>query len=145
MENLEAVEQRVWQRIRGQADTAPLQALATAERSAATTYLMLSQMVNGHARAMLRQMYQQERRHERCLCGMRMLHDGHALMIRTVPPQIGNVTAALRKCYADSLRRAEQYEQHSHDDPYGAAFSLLGHQEREHCVMLLEICGSLPG
>lgn len=142
MENLDSgLEQRVWQRVRGEAQSAPLQALAAAEQNLAAVYLMLSRSVQGPEKAMLRQMFERERSHGRCLNGMSMLSDDRALSVRTVPPANDRPDIALRKCYAQTLKSIREYENRVEDPEYGHVFRHLARQEREHCRMILEILG----
>lgn len=144
MEKIDAgMEQRVWQRVRGEEQPAPLQQLAAAEKNAAAVYLMLSRSAQGPEKAMLRQMFERERSHSRCLNGMSILSDDRVLSVRTVPPANDRPEVALRKCYAHTLRAIREYESRENDPEYGPVFRHILHQEREHCRMILEILGSM--
>ena len=143
MENIDAnMEQRVWQRVRGEGKPGGLQALAAAEQSAAAVYLMLSRSAQGLEKAMLRQLFERERSHGRCLNGMSILSDDRALSVRTAPPANDRPEVALRKCYAQTLRAIREYESRREDGEYGHVFREMARQEREHCRMILELLGS---
>lgn len=139
----ENMEQRVWQRVLGTAEETSLQALAVAERNSGAAYLMLSRTAQGHAKTILRQLYERERQHERCLCGIGIARDGKALSIRTVPMDSQSPTVILRKCYAATLRALQEYERRRGDGQYGPVFDAMAQQEREHCRMILELLGTL--
>lgn len=141
----EALEQRVWQRIRGGADPvsgqAGLQALALAEHSAAAVYLMLARMAQGPEKALLRQLFERERQHGRILNGINILQEGTALAIRPVPPDNDRAETALRKCYSRTLQAMTHYAARENDPHYGVIFRQLLHQEQEHCRMIAEVLG----
>lgn len=143
MENFDAaLEQRVWQRVRGEGQAATLQAMAAAEQSAAATYLMLSRVAQGPEKAQLRQLFERERNHGRCLNGISILSEDKPLSVRTLPPQNDRPEIALRKCYAQTLRAIREYSGRTEDPEYGHVFRHMLHQEKEHCRMILEILGS---
>lgn len=146
MENLDTnLEQRVWQRVRGQQEPEgqTLQALCVGERSAAAVYLMLARTAQGREKEMLRKLSQRERGHADCLNGIGICSCGEPLSARTAAPRPERAQIALRKCYAGSLRAAREYESRTEDREYGAVFDYLARQERENCVMILEILGGM--
>lgn len=137
----EELEQRVWQRVRGAAAKPPLQTMAAAERSAAAGYLMLSRMMQGRQKELLRQLYHREQNHGRLLKGISVLRDGKRLSVHTVPPEGKTPESILRRCYAATLQAAESYAEQSKDREYGPIFEKLAREERENCAMILEILG----
>ena len=144
MENIdEGLQQRVWQRVRGEGEPKGLQQLAATEQNLAAVYLMLSRSAQGPEKAMLRQLFERERSHGRCLNGMSVLRDDRPLSIRTVPPANDRMEIALRKCYAQTLKTLRSYSEREEDPEYGAVFRHLAQQEREHCRIILEILGKL--
>lgn len=137
----EELEQRVWQRVRGQAPQQSLQTMAAAERGSAAVYLMLSRMMQGRKKELLRQLYHREQNHGRFLKGISVLRDGKALAVRTVPPEGKTPENLLRRCYAGSLKAAEEYASRSGDREYGPVFAKMAREEWENCAMILEILG----
>lgn len=135
----EAMEKRVWERVRGETPSRSLQMLATAERANAAVYLRLMRLAQGPQKLLLRQLFERERRHGQILCGIHMLTADKPLSVRTAPPAADTLAVALRKCYAATLQAAGEYERRSQDPEYGPAFRQLAAQEREHCTMLLEL------
>lgn len=141
----EQMVHRVWQRVRGEGQVQSLQALAAAERSNAAVYLRLARMTQGEQKARLRQLFERERQHGRCLNGVSILTEGKALSVRTLPPAADSVTVALRKCYTASLKAAAEYDRRSPDGEYGCVFQRMAQEEREHCRLILEILGAAEG
>ena len=143
-QNLE-LEQRVWKRVRGEEQPGPVsvQALVAAEQNEAAEHLMLSRQMQGREKAMLRKMFEEDRCHAAILRGMNELMTGKRLAMRTSPPAPQTPETALRKSYARKLQALSEYESRCADAEYGAAFSKMAQQEREHCAMILEILGSL--
>ena len=138
----EELEQRVWQRVRGQSPQQSLQTLAAAERSSAAVYLMLSRMMQGRQKELLRQLYHREQNHSRYLNGISILRDGGALSARPSPPEGQKPENILRRCYAGSLKAAREYETLAQDPQYGGIFARMAREEQENCAMILEILGT---
>ncbi len=136
-------EKRIWERVWGENQPQSLQVLAAAEKANAAVYLRLARMAQGPEKAMLRQLFERERRHGQLLGGIHLLTTDKALSVRTASPAADPMGVALRKCYATTLKAIAEYERHSQDREYGPAFAQLAAQEREHCVMLLELLGSV--
>lgn len=138
------LEQRVWQRVRGDTERPGLQALLTAEQSAAAAYRQLLRSARENEKALLRRLYAREQAHARCLLGMHRLQTGQPLSVRTPPPESDHPEATLRKCYQLSLKAIQAYSAWENDRDHGHVFSQLRVQEQEHCRMLLELLGMLP-
>ena len=140
------MQQRVWKRVRGEAQTPPplgLQGLAAAEQNEAAVYLMLSRQLQGKEKATLRKLFEQEQAHAAILRGMHTVMTGQRISPRTLPPEPQTPELTLRKCYARKLKVLAEYESRTDDREYGAVFLRLAQQEREHCTMILEILGDL--
>ena len=141
----EEMAQRVWQRVRGSGDGAQpemsLQALAVEEKRAAAMYLMLSRLMQGRSKMLLRQLAEQSRSHAACLNGMSLMAGGKVLSTKINPPMEEPPKITLRKCYAHTLRCADMYGRQ--DGPYAHVFDALARQSREQGGVILEILGSL--
>ena len=143
MENLDtALQQRVWQRVRGEEKELALQPLVAAEQSLAATYRMLLGSMQGQDRMLLRRLFETERRHGRILSGLHLLREGKPLAVRAVPLSGERPEALLRKCYAQTLRSLREYGALEKDPEHGHVFRELARQEEEHCRILLEILGN---
>lgn len=138
----ESMEKRVWERVRSEAPQKSLQVLAAAEKANAAVYLRLSRLAQGPEKALLRQLFERERRHGHLLGGIHFLTEDKALSVRTAAPPADTMALALRKCYAATLQAVAEYDRRSQDPEYGHAFARMAAQEREHCTMLLELLGS---
>lgn len=137
----ETLEKRVWQRVQGVPELTGLPGLAAAERGQAAVYLALSRMAQGEHKSLLRQLYQKERSHSRCLGGICRLLDGRRLQKEGPLPVIERAETALRKCYAQTLRAIQSYQQLESHREYGHVFQMLRQEEEENCRLLLEILG----
>ncbi len=139
----EAMEKRVWERVRGEQQDPSLQVLTAAEKANAAVYLRLARMAQGPEKAPLRQLFERERRHGQMLGGIYLLTEDRPVSVRTAAPAADPMTVALRKCYAASLKAAAEYAKRCNDPEYGPAFAHLAAQEQENCAMLLELLGTL--
>lgn len=139
------METRVWKRVRGETceeqPQAGLQGLAAAELAESTVYLMLSRQLQGHEKAILRQLFEEEQNHACCLKGIYLLTTGTPLSLRTPPPVPETPELALRKCYARTLQALKEYESRREHPEYGHVFRQLAEDERKHCFMILELLG----
>lgn len=137
---------RVWQRVRGSADTVPtgmsgLQSLIAASATAAAYYQQLQRRFSGSSHALLQKMANQERSITACLKGI-------CTLVRGAPPALSpsaavteTTEAALRKCYRMALQAAADYDSRSSDGEYGQVFSRLAAQKHAHCTSILELLG----
>ncbi len=137
----ESMEKRVWERVRGEAQSPSLQVLAAAEKANAAVYLRLARPAPGPATAPPRHLLPRPPPPRQLLGGIHLLTTDKALSVRTASPAADSMGVALRKCYAATLKAIAEYERHSQDREYGPAFAQLAAQEREHCIMLLELLG----
>ena len=136
----EELEKRVWQRVRGQ-EQLPLQSMAAAEKSSAAVYLMLSRLMQGRQKELLRQLYHREQNHSRFLNGISILREGKALTARPTPPEGQRIEQLLRRCYAGCLKACQEYAKYAADPEYGHIFSHMAREERDNGRMILEILG----
>ncbi len=139
------MEKRVWARVHNEPQATPmgLKGLAAAEHSEAAVCLMLARQMQGKEKTRLRTMFEQEQAHAACLKGIHRAMTGQPLAVRTPPASPQAPELALRKLYGRKLRTLSEYEGRANDREYGAVFSLLAQQEKEHCVWLLEMLGDL--
>ena len=149
MENYDPqVAQRVWKRVLdgpAREEMPQLQALIIGEWQDAATYLQLSRRLQGSAAQRLRKMFEEEQAHGACLKGIYSLVTGERPRVKAPPVSQDSVKAILRRCYGREMQCLAAYEQWSGHREYGPVFARLAQQEREHCRILLEILGSLPG
>lgn len=142
---------RVWQRVQ-ESKPVPrpdrfdnLQELIMNEWIAAATYAQLSRQLPPKEAAVLQRLSREEHGHGACLRGMYSLVNGekcpvHNQQITKEPPE-----RTLRRCYGLEMRSLKEYEAKCDDPEYGHIFARLADQEREHCMALLEVLGSLAG
>lgn len=138
---------RVWQRVKGETNPEPpeqyLTQMIAREWTDAAIYLQLSRKFQGKHSATLRRMYEQEQAHTACLKGIYTLITGKRPVVRAVPPEQTDPEQLLRKCYGSKMHCLAQYEKRSNHPEYGAVFARMAQQEREHCLLILEVLGNL--
>lgn len=137
----ENLEKRVWQRVTGDPQIPNIGGLIAAAQTQAAIYFVLSRMFQGNQKNLLRQLYQRERGHSRCLLGISRLCDGLRERKEAPLPVIDRPETALRKCYAQTLKTIQSYTQLESDSEYGHIFEVLRREEAENCRLLLEIIG----
>ena len=145
MDNFDpAMEQRVWQRIRGeqQPQSISVEGLAAAAQDEAAVYLMLSRQMQGPEKNMLRRLFSEEQTHGVILRGIHTTMTGQRLTLRTIPPKPETPDIALKKCYARTLKAMAEYESRANDKEFGAVFAQLLQQERAHCAIIMQLLGS---
>ena len=142
---------RVWQRVQ---DSKPVQKterlenlreLIMNEWEAAATYRNLSRQLPQKEAAVLQRLSREEHHHGACLRGMYSLVTGEKCEVHNPAPRQEPVERTLRRCYGLEMRSLKEYEAHSDDPEYGHVFSRIAQQEREHCMALLGLIGSLGG
>lgn len=138
---------RVWQRVKGETDTEPpeqyLTQMIAREWTDAAIYLQLSRKFQGKHSATLRRMYEQEQAHTACLKGIYTLITGKRPTVKATPPAQTDTEQLLRRCYGSKMHCLAQYERRSNHPEYGAVFARMAQQEKEHCLLILELLGSL--
>lgn len=142
----QALEQRVWSRVHGTAESdmvGALRAQALGEWTQISAFRMLSRQLPDREKAILKKIIDEDQSHAACLRGIHLLMTGTPLAVRTVPPTPEAPEAILRKGYSRKLQTAETYEALCSDSQYGHVFASLASQERTHCRILLEILGTL--
>ena len=140
---------RVWQRVQ---DSKPieknerlenLRELIMNEWEAAGTYRNLARQLPQKEAAVLLRLSQEEHHHGACLRGMYSLVTGEKCEVHNPAPRQEPVERTLRRCYGLEMRSLKEYEAHADDPEYGHVFSRIAQQEREHCMALLGLIGSL--
>ena len=137
----EKLEKRVWQRVCGNQNSPNIPGLSAAEQDLSAVYFALSRMAQGNQKNLLRQLYQKERSHSRCLWGISRLQDGPKGRKEAPLPVIDRPETALRKCYALTLKAMQAYSQLESAPEYGHIFQALYREEVENCRLLLELLG----
>ena len=139
---------RVWQRVQS---TQPepvrpdenLKELIMNEWIAAATYARLSRQLPQAQGQVLQRLSREEHGHGACLRGMYSLMTGEKCPVHM--PRLTDEPAerTLRRCYGLEMRSLKEYEAKANDPEYGHVFAKIAEQEREHCVALLGVIGSL--
>ena len=142
---------RVWQRVQ---DSKPapkperlenLRELIMNEWEAAATDRNLARQLPQQEAAVLQRLSREEHHHGACLRGMYSLVTGEKCEVHNPVPRQEPVERTLRRCYGLEMRSLKEYEAHAEDPEYGHVFSRIAQQEREHCMTLLGLIGSLGG
>ena len=140
---------RVWQRVQ-ESKPAPkndrmenLQELIMNEWTAAATYQQLSRQMQPRDAAVLQRLSREEHSHGACLRGMYNLITGEKCEVHTPQLQKEPLERTLRRCYGLEMRSLKEYEAKCDDPEYGHVFARIAEQEREHCMALLGVLGSL--
>ena len=139
---------RVWQRVQS---TQPevsrpeenLKELIYNEWTAAATYGRLARQLPQKEGAILQRLSREEHGHGACLRGIYLLKTGEKCPVHTPEPGTEPVEATLRRCYGLEMRSLKEYEAKTGDPEYGHVYARLADQEREHCMALLGVLGSL--
>ena len=144
---------RVWQRVQAAQPVHPaedhpnrednLKELIMNEWEAAATYARLARQLLQKEGAVLQRLSREEHAHGACLRGMYNLRTGEKCPVHTPRPRQEPTEITLRRCYGLEMRSLKEYEAKSADPEYGHVFARLADQEREHCMALLGVIGSL--
>ena len=139
---------RVWQRVQSaqQESAKPdenLKELIMNEWIAAATYAQLSRQLPQAQGQVLQRLSREEHGHGACLRGIYVLKTGEKCPVNT--PYLGKEApeVTLRRCYGLEMRSLKEYEAKCTDPEYGHVYARLADQEREHCMALLGVIGSL--
>ena len=142
---------RVWQRVQENKPVEKtdrvgnLQELIMNEWTAAATYQQLARQMPPREAAVLQRLAREEHGHGASLRGMYSLMTGEKCEVHSQKPTKEPVDRVLRRCYGLEMRSLKEYEAKCDDPEYGHVFSRIAQQEREHCMALLELMGSLGG
>ena len=139
---------RVWQRVQSAQPELPrpeenLKELIFNEWTAAATYSRLARQLPQKEAAVLQRLSREEHGHGACLRGIYLLKTGEKCPVHTPEPETEPVEATLRRCYGLEMRSLKEYEVKTGDPEYGHVYARLADQEREHCMALLGVIGSL--
>lgn len=139
---------RVWQRVQGDVPPAPpareedaVLALLAGELAAAAAYTQLARRWEGKEAALLRTLAEEERAHAACLRGILFLLTGRRPKLTAPVPLREPAEVALRRCYAQTLQAAREYEARTASREFGPAFIQLAQEEKAHCQQLLTLLG----
>lgn len=145
----QALQQRVWERVRGTAqprepEPESLRELIAGEWADSAAYLRLAEHYRGGEAALLRQMHRREQAHLASLKGIYRVLTGRPATVKSPPlPREGKETA-LRRCYYREQRCMESYRQWMAHPVFGPVFENMYAQELAHSGVLLELIGRLP-
>lgn len=145
MEHYDAqMAQRVWQRVRGEAEAPKgnVPRFLLQEAEAAGAYSSLSRQLTERSGS-LKQLLSDVRRHMACLRGIRYLTTGDRPAEQPLKPRQEAVDTVLRRCYFQNLKLAADYRSCGDDPEYGYVFSSMADTKKAHCAVLLEIIGSM--
>ena len=139
---------RVWQRVQSAQPEQPrldenLKELIMNEWTAAATYAQLARQLPQKEGAVLQRLSREEHGHGACLRGIYLLKTGEKCPVHTSNPGKEPVEMTLRRCYGLEMRSLKEYEAKAGDPEYGHVYARLADQEREHCMALLGVIGSL--
>lgn len=140
---------RVWQRVQENRPVPKpdrlenLQELIMNEWIAAATYAQLARQLPQKESAVLQRLSREEHGHGNCLRGMYSLVNGEKCPVHNQQIAREPVERTLRRCYGLEMRSLKEYEAKCDDPEYGHIFARLADQEREHCMALLAVIGSL--
>ena len=135
---------RVWDRVNGSCGQMPdhdaLNALMCQELTDAAVLLRLSKRIGGRGGDLLR-LSRQCRQHAGYLRGICCMVHQNCPNPAVPLPADAPYSAALRKCYVNSLHRMEAYDRLSSDPEYGPVFRSMAHALQRHCATLLDLIG----
>ena len=139
---------QVWQRVQAARpeQVQPeenLKELIMNEWTAAATYAQLARQLPQNEGATLQRLSREEHGHGACLRGIYALKTGEKCPVHMPNPGKENPEVTLRRCYGLEMRSLKEYEAKSSDPEYGHVYARLADQEREHCMALLGVIGSL--
>ena len=137
------LEQRVWQRVRGDERPMSLTALAGEELGGAAAFGRMLRWAHGRDQELLQQMIREDRAHAAGLKGIHKTVTGDGMNLWTLPPAVDPPQIALRKLYGIKRKLWAEYEGRSEDPEFGRVYARLARQEAEHLGMIMEILGRL--
>lgn len=144
----QALQQRVWERVRGTAQPRQLEPenlleLIAGEWADSAAYLRLSGYYRGAEAVLLRQMHRRERAHLNSLKGIYRVLTGRSAIVKTPPLPTQSKETALRRCYYREQQCLENYRQWMAHPVFGTVFENMYAQELAHSGALLELIGRL--
>ena len=146
-----ALEARVWERLRRE-DPAPpepprdgetLLTMIRERWADALTYRQLVGRISGPAGTVLKKLWEEEQSHVACLKGIYTMVTGEKADLTSLPASGESVGVILRRCYGRQIRCLQAYEARRAHPEYGPVFFRLAEQKRNHCMILLQLLGSL--
>lgn len=145
------LEARVWERLRGGSaaasappqDVQTLLAMINERWTDALTYHQLSKRLSGNAGATLKKLSAEEQANVACLRGIYTLITGQKASLSPPPVSREPADRILRRCYGREIRCLAGFEARTAHPEYGAVFARLAEQKREHCMLLLQLIGTM--
>lgn len=139
---------RVWQRVqqarppeKQPSRLEELPELMMHEWEAVAAYRQLARQFQGKGNEAYQRLARQEQKHIACLEGMHFLIQGGKCPLPKLQPAQEPPERLLRRCYGVHLRAMKAYEDRGDDPEYGPVFRELARQERENCILVLELLG----
>ena len=141
-----SLEQQVWQRVQSQREEASRRDLRQLQREAmelAAVYRGLSGQLAGRNREGVLQLYRGEKDNAAALAGIGILSRRGGEGVKVWQPGKEAPDKVLERCYHRTRRCVTEYLARSADGEFGLVFEKLAMREKEHCVMLAQVLGSL--
>ena len=134
---------KIWHRVKAEAQavTEGVPGLAATALAQAALYSALARQMQGPAKNILLTLQEEQQHCARCLKGIYRMATGNPMKPAVVPPSAENREAALRKCYAQSLKNLAVYDSRAFHPEYGPVFTHLAAKTREACCALVELMG----
>ena len=140
------VEQQVWQRVQANREEVPRNDLRQLQREAmelSAIYRQLSGQLPAGQKEMATKLHRGEKANASALAGIGILSRQGGETLKLWQPGKESVNKQLERCYHRSRRCMAEYLARSAEPEYGVVFEKLAKREREHCVMISELLGSL--
>ena len=144
-----ALQTKVWQRVQnrempempdlGKDNLKPLLLIA---RENQQVYQTLSRQLSGKEGEKIRKLQMETRNCIACVKGICCVW-GEPVKVPQLPVEKEPVKRALMKCYHRENKLCAEWEYRASDPEYGAVYSRLAQQAREHCVTVMEVLGDL--
>lgn len=133
----------VWERVHSTQEQ-QLAAMIAGEKQAQATYILLAKQFPKH-RVLFSSIAAEEARHFKQLSTLYyLLYGAEAVAASEKAPHIESLREALRTCYAQELRSAQEYHNAStHFPGQSALFRLLSEEESHHAQSLLRLTENL--
>ena len=123
----------------GQDNLKPLLLMAQENQQ---VYLNLSRRIPGKEGEKIRKLQMESRKCVSCIKGICQIC-GDPVKVPQLPLEKEPVKRALMKCYHRENKLRAEWDQRITDPEYGAVYSALSRQAKEHCVAIMEVLGGL--
>ena len=139
-------EQEVWQRVQANRQEGlknDLRQLRRESAELAEVYRKLSTQLSGKTQELANRLYRGEKANGAALAGIGKLSRTGGESIRLWQPGKEDPQSLLERCYHRTRRCMSEYLARSADGEFGLVFQTLADREKEHCVLIAELLGSL--